>query len=116
MAWINSEQIEEDGPDALLDSVVGIVVPGGFGQRGVEGMIQTATYARDHNVPYLGLCLGLQVMVIEIARNVAGLEGANSTEMDASTPYPVIDLMDSQTGRDRHGRHNAPRSLSVQTW
>ena len=89
-------RIETEGADTLLGSVVGIVVPGGFGQRGVEGMIQTATYARDHNVPYLGLCLGLQVMVIEIGRNLVGLNGANSTEMDASTPHPVIDLMDSQ--------------------
>ena len=94
--WINSESIEEEGADELLNSVVGIVVPGGFGQRGVEGMIQTATYARDHDVPYLGLCLGLQVMVIEIARNVAGMKDANSTEMDVATPHPVIDLMDSQ--------------------
>ncbi len=96
VVWINSEQVEEEGADTLLGSVVGIVVPGGFGTRGVEGMIQTATYARDHDVPYLGLCLGLQVMVIEIARNLVGLKGANSTEMDAATPHPVIDLMDSQ--------------------
>ncbi len=94
--WINSESIEEEGADELLASAVGIVVPGGFGHRGVEGMITTAAYARIHDVPYLGLCLGLQVMVIDVARNVMGLEGANSTEMDPSTPYPVIDLMDSQ--------------------
>ena len=94
--WINSESIEEEGADELLASVVGIVVPGGFGHRGVEGMIKAAAYARNHDVPYLGLCLGLQVMVIDIARNVMGLDGANSTEMDASTPHPVIDLMDSQ--------------------
>ena len=94
--WINSESIEEGRAEELLDSVVGIVVPGGFGHRGVEGMIMTSTYARNHDVPYLGLCLGLQVMVIDIARNVVGMEGANSTEMDASTPHPVIDLMDSQ--------------------
>ena len=94
--WINSEQIEEEGPDALLSSAVGIVVPGGFGHRGVEGMIRAVQYARDHDVPYLGLCLGLQVMVIEIARNLVGLDGANSTEMDPATLYPVIDLMDSQ--------------------
>ncbi len=98
LEWINSEQIEEEGAERLLNSVVGIVVPGGFGQRGVEGMIQTAGYARGHDVPYLGLCLGLQVMVIDIARNVVGLGGANSTEMDADTPHPVINLMDSQRG------------------
>ena len=94
--WINSEQIEEDGPESLLEAAAGIVVPGGFGPRGVEGMIQTVEYARKRDVPYLGLCLGLQVMVVEIARNLLGLAGANSTEMDPATPHPVIDLMESQ--------------------
>ena len=94
--WVNSEQIEAEGAEALLDSVSGIVVPGGFGERGVEGMIDTVEYARRHDVPYLGLCLGLQVMVVEIARNLLGLRGANSTEMDGDTPYPVIALMGDQ--------------------
>lgn len=94
--WINSEQIEEEGPSRLLESAAGIVVPGGFGPRGVEGMIETVKYARNRNVPYLGLCLGLQVMVVEIARNVMDLDRANSTEMDPNTPHPVIDLMQSQ--------------------
>ncbi len=94
--WVNSEQIEEEGPESLLEAAAGIVVPGGFGPRGVEGMIQTVEYARKRDVPYLGLCLGLQVMVVEIARNLLGLAGANSTEMDPATPHPVIDLMESQ--------------------
>jgi CTP synthase len=94
--WINSEQIEEEGPSRLLESAAGIVVPGGFGPRGVEGMIETVNYARNHNLPYLGLCLGLQVMVVEIARSLLELHGANSTEMDPETPHPVIDLMQSQ--------------------
>ena len=94
--WINSEDIEEEGPARLLASVSGIVVPGGFGPRGVEGMIETAGYARDHNIPYLGLCLGLQVMVIEIARNLLHLKDANSTEFDADTKHPVIDIMPDQ--------------------
>ena len=94
--WINSEEIEREGPTRLLESAAGIVVPGGFGPRGVEGMIETARYARKHDVPYLGLCLGLQVMVVEIARSMAALLGANSTEMDPDTPHPVIDLMQSQ--------------------
>ncbi len=94
--WIGSEQVEEQGPDELLESVSGIVVPGGFGPRGVEGMIETVRYARDHKVPYLGLCLGLQVMVIEIARHRLGMSGANSTEFDPNTQYPVIDLMETQ--------------------
>ena len=94
--WVNSEQIEEEGPESLLEAAAGIVVPGGFGPRGVEGMIQTVEYARKRDVPYLGLCLGLQVMVVEIARNLLGLADANSTEMDPATPHPVIDLMESQ--------------------
>ena len=101
--WVGSEEIEEAGPDEFLESVSGIVVPGGFGPRGVEGMIETVRYARDHQVPYLGLCLGLQVMVIEIARNLMGKEGANSTEMNPNTPYPVIDLMESQKAVDEMG-------------
>ncbi len=96
--WIDSEQVEAEGPDRLLESAAGIVVPGGFGLRGVEGMIRTVQYARDHDVPYLGLCLGLQVMVVEIGRSLVGLRDANSTEMDPNTPHPVIDLMDSQKG------------------
>ena len=94
--WINSEQIEEEGPNRLLESAAGIVVPGGFGPRGFEGMIETVRYARSRDVPYLGLCLGLQVMVVEIARSLLELYGANSTEMDPGTPHPVIDLMQSQ--------------------
>ena len=94
--WINSEQVEEEGPDALLGSVAGIVVPGGFGVRGFEGMIETVRYARSHDVPYLGLCLGMQAMVVEAARNLLGMSGANSTEMDPDTQYPVIDLLESQ--------------------
>ena len=94
--WIHSEDIEREGPDTLLKSACGIVVPGGFGPRGVEGMIETAHYARTNNIPYLGLCLGLQVMVIEFARHVLGLESANSSEMVADTPHPVIDIMPDQ--------------------
>ena len=94
--WIHSEDIEREGPDSLLKSACGIVVPGGFGPRGVEGMIETARYARSNNIPYLGLCLGLQVMVIEYARHVLGLESANSSEMAPDTPHPVIDIMPDQ--------------------
>ncbi|HAL47201.1 MAG: CTP synthetase [Chloroflexi bacterium] len=96
--WVGSEEIEEVGAESLLASVSGIVVPGGFGPRGVEGMIETVRYARDHEVPYLGLCLGLQVMVIDIARNLLGFPAANSTEFDPDTPHPVIDLMEIQKG------------------
>ena len=96
VSWVNSEDIERDGPEEYLGSVSGIVVPGGFGPRGIEGMIQAARYARERGVPYLGLCLGMQVMVVEIARHVLGTEDANSTEFDESTPNPVIDLMPDQ--------------------
>ena len=94
--WIHSEDVERQGPDALLATACGIVVPGGFGPRGVEGMIETVRYAREHRVPYLGLCLGLQVMVIEWARNEMGLTGANSSELDPDTPHPVIHIMPDQ--------------------
>ena len=94
--WIHSEDIEREGPDSLLKTACGIVVPGGFGARGVNGMAETARYARENKIPYLGLCLGLQVMVVEYARNVLGLQSANSSEMDPDTPYPVIDIMPDQ--------------------
>ena len=96
LRWVRSEEIEEDGPEAHLADAMGIVVPGGFGERGVQGMIETVEYARRNEVPYLGLCLGMQVMVIEAARALMGLAGANSTEFDPRTPHPVIDLMPDQ--------------------
>jgi CTP synthase len=95
------------GPDADLKEALGgadaILVPGGFGKRGMEGKMAAAGYARRHKIPYLGLCLGMQVAVSEIARNVAGLEGANSSEFDKDTPYPVIDLMGDQQGLEQTG-------------
>ena len=94
--WVHSEDIEKYGPENYLNDVRGIIVPGGFGPRGVEGMIDTVGYARTNNIPYLGLCLGLQVMVIEWARNVLGLAGANSSELDPNTPHPVIHIMPEQ--------------------
>jgi CTP synthase len=96
MLWIQSEDLEKDGGDALLRSAQGIIVPGGFGVRGVEGMIKAATYARTNEIPYLGLCLGLQVMVIEFARYALDSTKANSAEFDPATPYPVIDLLPEQ--------------------
>jgi len=94
--WVHSEDIERFGADALLSEARGIVVPGGFGPRGVEGMVETSKYARKHQVPYLGLCLGMQVMVIDWARNELGLENANSSELDPETPHPVIHIMPEQ--------------------
>lgn len=89
--YIDSEDLCDDM--SLLDDCHGILVPGGFGERGVEGKIKAVKYAREEDIPYLGICLGMQVAVIEYARNVAGLENANSTEFDSNTPYPVIGLI-----------------------
>jgi CTP synthase len=94
--WIQSDEFEKGRNIELLADVDAIIVPGGFGYRGVEGKIVAARYARTHKVPYLGLCLGMQVMCIEFARNVLGYEDANSSEFDESTPYPVISLMIEQ--------------------
>ena len=93
--WINAEELVEADHRELIQ-YDGILVPGGFGVRGIEGKVAAARTARTHDVPYLGICLGMQVAVIEFARNVAGLEGANSTEFDPYTPHPVIDLMPEQ--------------------
>ncbi len=94
--YIDSEQVETDG-DRVFAGVDGILVPGGFGNRGVEGKIETVRYARLNNIPYLGICLGMQVAVIEYARNVLDLEDANSTEFDVGTPHPVIALITEWT-------------------
>lgn len=96
LQWVHSEDIEREGPDALLSTACGIVVPGGFGPRGIEGMVETVRYAREHNVPYLGLCLGLQVMIMDWARNVMGLKGANSSEFDPDAEHQVIHIMEDQ--------------------
>jgi CTP synthase len=96
LTWIPSEQIDDWLADDRLQQLDGIVIPGGFGERGIEGKVAAARYAREHDIPALGLCLGLQVMVIDTARHLAGLTGANSTEFDTMTPAPVIDLMDEQ--------------------
>ena len=96
IVWIESEELEKDGGEALLRAANGIVVPGGFGYRGIEGKIIAARYARENNIPYLGLCLGLHMMVIEFSRHVLKSDKPNSTEFDKDTPYPVIDLMLTQ--------------------
>ena len=93
---VDAEVIEREGTDKILNGLDGILVPGGFGERGVEGKIMTAKYARENNVPYLGLCLGMQTATIEFARNVLKLEQAHSTEFDPATPDPVIALLDEQ--------------------
>ncbi len=98
LVWIHSEDLENGDAELLLRSVQGIVVPGGFGVRGIEGMVVAARYAREREIPYLGLCLGMQVMVIEFAREVLNSSEPNSTEFALDTIYPVIDLLPGQRG------------------
>jgi CTP synthase len=94
--WVDSESIEREGAEARLAGADGVLVPGGFGGRGIEGKIEAARFARENGVPYLGICLGMQVAVCEFARHVAGMDGANSTEFDPETPFPAIDLLPEQ--------------------
>jgi CTP synthase len=102
IAWLDSEELDNPTDDKL-GQVQGIVVPGGFGYRGIEGMIKGAKFAREREVPYLGLCLGMQIMVIEFGRHVFHTEKVNSTEFDASSAYPVIDLLPEQRGLEQKG-------------
>jgi CTP synthase len=94
--WVASDELETGDIDEVLGDVQGILVPGGFGVRGIEGKINAIRYARENGIPFLGLCLGLQCAVIEFARNVATLEGANSSEFDSATPFPVVDILAGQ--------------------
>lgn len=96
LKWVHSAELERGKGWDIIEQVDGIIVPGGFGSRGIEGKIQAARYARSHQIPYLGLCLGMQLMVIEFGRHIFQNEEANSTEFDRATPYPVIDLMPDQ--------------------
>ncbi|ADC69489.1 CTP synthase [Methanocaldococcus sp. FS406-22] len=107
--WIHSERLENEEFEEILDryrennQLDGILVPGGFGDRGVEGKINAIKYARENDIPFLGICMGMQCAVIEFARNVCGLEGANSTEFDENTKYPVVDLLPEQKEIDAKG-------------
>jgi CTP synthase len=103
LSWVPSETLENNGDYSALRSIQGIIVPGGFGIRGIEGMIKAASYARENKIPYLGLCLGMQVMVIEFARFVLGTAEANSTEFAPDTRHPVIDLLPDQKGKKSKG-------------
>ncbi len=95
---VDSEQIERDGAEAVLGGVHGILIPGGFGGRGIEGKLAAIRYARETKTPFLGICLGMQCAVIEVARDLCGLRGANSTEFDPKTPHPIISLLEEQQG------------------
>jgi CTP synthase len=96
LKFVDSEKIEEEGVSDYLDDVDAVLVPGGFGSRGIEGMILAAKYARENKIPYFGICLGMQMAVVEYARNICGLMKANSSEFNPKTPYPVIDLLPEQ--------------------
>ncbi|MDO8735621.1 MAG: CTP synthase [Thermoleophilia bacterium] len=96
VVWVDSEDVSPMLVESQLRDVDGVLIPGGFGPRAIEGKVQAVTYARENNIPFLGICLGMQCAVVEYARNVAGMPGANSSEFDQSTPYPVIDLLPEQ--------------------
>lgn len=96
LKWVNTENITDDTLQTELNEVRGILVPGGFGERGIEGKLKTIRYARENNIPYFGICLGLQCAAIEFSRNVLNLDKANSTEFDEDSPHPVINLMETQ--------------------
>ena len=100
---IEAEKIEQEGVDAVLVQVDGLLIPGGFGDRGSEGKIAAIRYAREHHIPFFGICLGMQMAVVEFARNVCGLDGANSSEFDLQTAHPVIHLMEEQKSIDTKG-------------
>lgn len=101
LRYVDSEQVDKEGPEQFLPGANGILVPGGFGTRGIEGKIKAIQYAREKKVPYFGICLGMQCAVIEIARHSAGLKGANSSEFDLNTPHPVIYLMEEWVDRNQ---------------
>ncbi len=103
LQFVDSDDLLADGDHSQLQGVNGILVPGGFGNRGVEGKMVAVRYARENRIPFLGVCLGFQVATIEVARNVLGLDDANSTEFDPETPYPVVDLLPEQRGVKRMG-------------
>lgn len=107
--YIDAQDVETKGVAKLAD-VDAIIVPGGFGERGIRGKIMAAQYAREHKIPYLGICLGMQIAMIEYARNVAGLEGANSTEFDENTKHPVVGLitewMDEKGQKELRDQHS----------
>ena len=103
LRWVDSEDVDKVHVRQLLSGVNGILVPGGFGTRGTEGKIEAIRYAREEQIPFLGICLGMQMAIVEFARHVAGMEGANSVELDEQTPYPVIALLPEQDGVENLG-------------
>ena len=112
--WIDSKLFEKNPRRlSMLDKLDGIIVPGGFGSSGMEGKIETIRYAREHNIPYLGLCLGMQLAIVEFARNVCNMKGAHTTEVDKNTPYPVIDFIPDQVKIVQESRYGATMRLGA---
>jgi CTP synthase len=105
IGWVDSKELEKEGadPKKVLEGYSGIIIPGGFGSTGIEGKITAIRYCRENNIPFLGLCYGLQLAVVEYSRNVCGLAGANTTEVDPSTKYKVIDILPEQRGVSEKG-------------
>lgn len=101
--WVDSELLEKENPDKILHGIDGLIVPGGFGNRGIEGMINALKYSRENNIPTLGICLGMQLMVVEFMRNIVGLKDANSLEFSSTTKNPVINLMEEQVNIENKG-------------
>jgi CTP synthase len=109
--WLNAKEFEQGVPKGALDGYNGILVPGGFGETGIEGKLHVIQHAREHNIPYFGLCYGMQLLVIEYARNVLGLKGAHTVEIDANTPHPIIDIMPEQKELVQHGKYGGTMRL-----
>ena len=103
LKWVNSEDLRSDTVASQLNDVDGVLIPGGFGERGIKGKVQAARYARENRIPYLGLCLGMQVAVIDFAQHVCGLQEAMSVEFEPNTDHPVIHLMETQAGVTNKG-------------
>jgi CTP synthase len=108
--WVNAKDIETNGAESL-EKYDGIIVPGGFGETGIEGKIKTARFARENKIPYFGLCYGMHMLVIEYARNVLGLEGAHTVEIDPNSPYPVVDVMPDQKALIAEGKYGGTMRL-----
>lgn len=111
LCYVDSEQVDKEGADSLLKGADGILVPGGFGTRGIEGKIKAIRYARENRIPFFGICLGMQCAVIEFARNCAAMKGANSTEFDPHTPYPIIDLLEQWVDRNQMVQRRSADSM-----
>ncbi|TSC83374.1 MAG: CTP synthase, partial [Parcubacteria group bacterium Gr01-1014_17] len=115
LTWLNAKDFEKEGSDvASLAQYDGVIVPGGFGETGIEGKIKAIQFARENKIPYFGLCYGMQLAVVEYARNVVGLVGANTTEINKETPHPVIDIMPEQKKHMEEGKYGATMRLGAQ--